>query len=171
MSLKGKVIHELKSVLLVTLFFMAWLGILMAIKILILDSYNIDFIGFSKVLISAMILAKVVLILEHVPMGSWLRDKPAFIDVLLRTLLYATGTLVVLILEKAFESRHEHGGIGPAMLKVFQQRDIPHMWANTIAVTFALFFYNLLSLINRHVGSGGLFRVMLSPPPSNIKTS
>lgn len=147
----------------VTLFFAAWLGVFMELKVLILEDYQIHFSGFSMVLIGAMILAKVVLILEHVSLGSWLRDQPVLVDVLLRTLLYALGTLVVMLLEKAFDSRHEHGGFGPALMNVFQHRDMPHVWANTICVSGALLFYNLLSALNRHLGSRGLVRVLLLP--------
>lgn len=162
MSIQQKLKQELKAVILVTLFFAAWLGVFMALKVLILAEYEIQFGGVSKVLIGALILAKVVLILEHVSLGAWLRSQPVLVDVLLRTLLYMMGTLVVILLEKAFESRHEQGGFGPALMNVFQHRDMPHVWANTICVTGALLFYNLLSALNHHLGSGGLARVFLT---------
>ena len=101
-----KLKHELKAVILVTLFFAAWLGVFMGLKVLILEDYQIQFKGFSMVVIGALVLAKVVLILEHVPLGAWVRSQPVLADVLLRTLLYALGTLVVMLLEKGFESRH-----------------------------------------------------------------
>ena len=166
--MQQKLKHELKAIVTVTLFFAAWLGMLMGLKVLILEDYHIRFGGFSIVLLGALVLAKVVLILEHVPLGAWLRSRPVLVDVMLRTLLYALGTLGVLLLEKAFESRHEQGGFGPALMKVLQHRDMPHLWANTICVTGALLFYNLLSVLNRHVGTGGLARVFLSPPPDSI---
>ena len=163
MSIQDKLKHELKAIILVTLFFAAWLGIFMGLKILLLEDYHIQFGGFSMVLIGALILAKVVLILEHVSLGAWLRDKPVLVDVLLRTILYAFGTFVVMLLEKTFESRHEQGGFGPALMNVFQHRDMPHVWANTICLTGALLFYNLLAEINRRLGTGGLARMFLLP--------
>jgi len=163
MGIQEKLKHELKAVVLVTLFFAAWLGVFMVLKVLILEDYQIRFGSVSAVLIGALILAKVVLILEHVHLGSWLRNQPVLVDVILRTLLYAFGTLVVMLLEKAFESRHEQGGFGPALMNVFQHRDMPHVWANTICVTGALLFYNLLSALNRHLGTDALARVFLIP--------
>ncbi len=163
MSIKEKLKHELKAVILVTLFFAAWLGIFMGLKILILDGYQIRFGNVSAVLIGALVLAKVVLILEHVPLGGWVKNKPVLVDVILRTVLYAFGTFIVMLLEKAFESRHEQGGFVSALTNVFQHPDMPHIWANTICVTGALLFYNLLSALNHHLGSGGLARVFLSP--------
>jgi hypothetical protein len=156
MSIQEKLKYELKAVVLVTLFFAGWLGVFMGLKVLILEDYQIRFGSVSAVLVGALILAKVVLILEHVSLVSWLRNHPALVDVIVRTLLYAFGTLVVILLEKAFESRHEQGGFGPALMNVFEHRDMPHVWANTICVTGALLFYNLLSALNRRLGTGGL---------------
>ena len=164
MSIQQKLAHEFKTILLVTLFFAAWLGVMMGIKVLILEDYQIRFKGFSMVLIGALVLAKVVLILEHVSLGAWLRSQPVLVSVILRTLLYAVGTPVVMLLEKAFESRHEQGGFGSPLMKIFQYRDMPHVLANAICVSGALLFYNLLSSLNRHLGTGGLAGVFLSPP-------
>lgn len=164
MSVKEKIKHELKAVILVTLFFAAWLGVFMGLKVLILEDYQIRFGSVSAVLVGALILAKVVLILEHVSLGAWLRNQSVLADVIARTLLYAFGTLIVILLEKAFESRHEQGGFGHALMSVFQHRDMPHVWANAICVAGALLLHNLLSALNRHLGTGGLTRVFLTPP-------
>jgi hypothetical protein len=164
MSFQEKLKHEFRAVVVVTLYFAAWLGTLMLLKLLILEEYEVQFRGFSMALIGALILAKVVLILEHVPLGEWLRKRPVLLDAILRTVLYAFGTFVVLLLERAFESRHEQGGFGPALLNVFHHRDTPHVWANILCVTGALLFYNLLLALKRQLGAGGLGRLLLSPP-------
>ena len=116
-------------------------------------------------MVGALVLAKVVLVLEHVPLGAWLRTRPAWLDVVLRTALYALGLLVVLLLEKAFEGRREHGGFAPALLAVFQHADIHHVWANTICLSGALLGYNLLSVIRAHLGEGGLIKLLWARLP------
>ncbi len=163
MGTHEKLKHELKAVALLTLYFAAWLGTLTGLKILILEDYQISFGSASVVLIGALVLAKVVLILEHVPLGGWLKKQPVLMDVILRTLLYAFGTFVVMLLEKAFESRHESGGFSAAIMNIFHHRDMPQVWANTICVTGALLFYNLLTALNHHLGAGGLANIFLSP--------
>jgi hypothetical protein len=163
MGIHEKLKLELKAVALIMLFFAAWLGALTGLKILILEDYQISFGSLSTVLIGALVLAKVVLILEHVSLGEWVRRQPVLMDVILRTLLYAFGTWMVMVLEKAFESRHEPGGFGGALMNIIQHRDMPHVWANTICVTGALLFYNLLSALNHHLGTGGLAHVFLTP--------
>jgi hypothetical protein len=116
-------------------------------------------------LIGALVLSKVVLVLEHVPLGEWIRRQPAWVDVALRTILYALGVLVVLLLEKGFEGRHEYGGVGPSLAAVFQHADVYHVWANAICLTGALLSYNLLAVVRRHLGGTGLVRLLMSPLP------
>lgn len=165
MSLKQKLRHELKAIGLAALYFGCWLAALLVMKKLVLAEYHIEFNGISKALVGALILSKVVLLLEHVPLGAWVRDRPAWVDVLLRTALYALGLITVLLLEKAFDGRHEHGGFGPSLGAVFQHPDMPHVWANAIALTGALLFYNVLSVVRAHLGEGGLRRLFLTPVP------
>jgi hypothetical protein len=165
MSLWKKLTKEIKAVALATLYFATWIGVLMVLKVLVLEEYRIEFHAWSQVLVGALVLAKVVLVLEHAPLGAWIRTRPAWVDVIMRTVLYGLGVVIVLLLEKAFESRHEHGGFLPSLVSVFQHEDIHHVWVNTICLSGALLGYNALSVVRRHLGEGGLMRLFLSPLP------
>ena len=76
MGWQQKLKHELEAVVVVTLYFAAWLGVLMVLKKLVLAEYQIQFRGLSMVLVGSLVLAKVVLVLEHVPLGNWTRHRP-----------------------------------------------------------------------------------------------
>jgi hypothetical protein len=165
MSLQQKLTREIKALTVAMLYFGGWIGVLVVLKTLALAEYRIAFHGFSLALLGALVLAKVVLVLEHVPLGAWVRARPAWVDLILRTVLYSFGVLVVLLLEKAFEGRHEHGGFGPSLMSVFHHVEIHQVWVNTICLSGALFGFNLLSLVRRHLGPGGLLRLFFSPLP------
>ena len=167
MSVQQRAKEELKAVALTTLYFATWLGVLLILKGLVLAEYQIEFGGLSIALIGALVIAKVVLVMEHVPLGSWLRRQRAVLDVILRTALYAFGVFVVLLLEKAFEARHEYGGFGPALAQVLQHRDMPHVWANTICVAGSLLWFNVFSIVRRHLGERVLVRLFLARPPED----
>ena len=164
MSFGQKLISELEELAETGLYFGTWLGVLVLLKKLILVEYHIGFSGASAALVGALVLSKVVLILEHVPLGRWTRNHPAWIDVVLRTAMYSVGVAVVLLLEKGFEGRHEAGGFWPSLNALFEDADLSHVWANTICLSGALLGYNALSMIRRYLGEGGLKRVFLSPP-------
>lgn len=163
--------NEITAMLLAMLYFAAFIGVLLLVKTLILAEYRIEFSAWSTALVGVLVLAKVVLVLEHAPLGAWVSHQSAWVDVLLRTILYAVGVFVVLLLEKAFEGRQENGGFGHALARVFQHDDMPHVWANTVCLSAALLGYNLLAVIRRHLGTGGLLRLFLSPLPEEPTSS
>ena len=155
--------QELKTLTLVFLYFACWLGVLLLIKQLLLEEYHIQPTGLSVALVGALILSKVVLILEHVLPGEWLQHRPAWVDVVVRTSLYSLGVFVVLVLEKGFEGRHEYGGFGKAIAALFDHADLYHVWLNLIVISGALLGYNILAVINRHLGEGGVRGVLMMP--------
>lgn len=165
MSFLQKLKNETKALALAGFYFATWLGVLMSLKWLILADYRIEFHGFSLMLVGVLVLAKVVLVLEHVPLGAWVKNQPALVDVIFRTVLYALGVIVVLLLEKAFDGRHEYGGFSTSLRSVFQHVDIYHVWVNAICLSGALLGYNMLSVIRKYLGEGGLMRLFLSPLP------
>jgi hypothetical protein len=159
--MKDKLIKELKSVFMTTLYFFVWFGALMVIKVLLLREYEIEFYGFSKVLIGALILAKVVLILEYVPL-SFTKKQLVIVGLIIRTILYLGGVFLVLILERSFESRHEYGGFGNALMNVFSDVNIYHFWVNCIVVFGALLFFNLWSIMKKRLGDRWIYHVLFS---------
>jgi len=165
MSFPQKLNHELKALGLASLFFGAWIGAFMLLKVLILAEYRIQFHGLSLVAVGTLVLAKAVLILEHVPLPARFRARPAWVEVLLRTALYAAGVFLLLLLEKAFEARHEHGGFLAALISVCRHADAHQVLANTICLSGALAAYNALAVVRGHLGPGGLVRLFFSLPP------
>lgn len=168
MSFSQKLKNEIQTVALVILYFAAWFGVLILLKELILAEYQVEFHRLSSALVGALVVAKVVLVLEHVPLGAWVRKQPALVDAVLRTILYSLGVLVVLILEKAFDGRHEYGGFGNSLAKVFQHVDIYHVWANTICVVGALLVFNLFSILHQWLGRRELIRLFVTPLPDEL---
>lgn len=166
MGLQQKVRHEVKTLAAAAMYFGSWIAVLIMLKQFILSEYHIEFHGLSKALVGGLVLSKVVVVLEHIPFGAWVRARPAWVDIILRTMLYGLGVLVVLLLEKAFDGRHEYGGFGPSLSAVFEHVDISHVWANAIALSGALLGYNMLSVVRSHLGEGGLLRLFLTPIPS-----
>lgn len=165
MTLPPRLTRELAALGLAALYFGCWLSGLLLLKQLVLAEYQIRFSGLSLALMGTLVLSKVVLLLEHVPLGEWVRRRPAWVDVVLRTALYALGVLVVLLLEKAFEGRHEYGGFVASLQAVFHHADIHHVWLNSLCLSAALLGYNILSVVRRRLGKGELLRMFLTPLP------
>jgi len=165
MSIAQKLKHEIVAVITLTCYFSCWLGALVLLKYLLLAEYHIAFSGLSVAVVGALVLAKVVLLLEHVSLGAWVRERPAWVDVVLRTALYAFGVFVLLLLEKAFEGRHEYDSFGESLVAVFQHANAIHVWLNTLCLSAALLSYNMLSVVRKRLGKGALLRMFLTPLP------
>jgi hypothetical protein len=170
MSITQTLKHEIVAVALLMFYFGCWLGVLVLLKYLVLAEYQIVFHDFSVALIGALVLAKVVLVLEYIPLGAWVRARPAWVDVMLRTTLYSLGVLVVLLLEKAFEGRHDHDGFGASLIALFQHVDVKHVWLNTICLSAALLSYNMLSVIRKHLGKAAMLNMFMTPLPEDDET-
>lgn len=169
MSWKEKLISELKSVGIATVYFLFCFSTLMLIKYLLLQEYQIKFSGVSMMIIGAFIIAKVLFIMEHIPLGKWVNKQPAYVEIFIRTILYSFGVLVVMILEKGFEGRNEYGGFGSSLQQVFNHVDIYHVWVNTIVVFITLLGFNLITYISNQLGKGTLLRMLFASPSEQIK--
>lgn len=167
MGIAQKLKQEITAVGVVTLYFGCWLGALVLLKYLILAEYHIAFHGVSIALVGALLLAKVVLVLEHIPLGAWVQPRPAWVIVVLRTALYSFGVFVVLLFEKAFKGRHEYDSFSASLVALFDHPDMNHVWATTICLSAGLLSYNMLTVIRKRLGNGVLLRLFLKPLPDD----
>jgi len=169
MSFKKKLVHELVEIFWITLYFMAWFGALIVLKTLLLEEYKIAFSGFSIILVASLIGAKVVLILQNMPIGPKSAKIPAWFEILLRTLLYLMGVFVIMVLEQGIEARHEYGGVTNAVAVLFEKANFYHILTNTICVFGALLGLNLWSVLQVYLGEGGFQKILISPIPEEKK--
>jgi hypothetical protein len=170
LSFQNKLLKEIKAIGLTTLYFAVCFGTMILLKKLVLVQYDIQFRGLSVALLGALVVAKVVIVMEHVSFGRWVRQRPVAVDITLRLLLYTCGTFIAFTLEKAFEERHE-GGFGHALVKLFEQRDIHRVWAGTICVSGALLGFLVLSALRQHIGDRELKRLFFSMPVEDLEAN
>lgn len=166
MSFAEKATHEIKTVGVTFLFFGTWFCVMVLLKGLVLAEYRIEFHGLSLALVGALIVAKVVLVMDSVPLGASARHWPGWVHVAVRTALYALGVVIVLLLEKAFEARHEPDGVVPSLIRMIRHQDIHHIWATTIGVTGPLLVFNAVSVVRRCLGTRALLRMFIAPLPA-----
>jgi hypothetical protein len=170
MSLKQRLKNEFKSVALATIYFGCWVGAMFIIKNLLLLKYRLATFEWAAAIFGVLLLAKVVLILEHVPLRRIMGTRPAWVDIIARTVLYAVGVVVALALERGLRGWGEHGGFLPALEASLQRNDPEHVWVNTIAIVGSLLGYNVLTVVRRNLGDAALLRMFLTPLPREAPT-
>jgi hypothetical protein len=149
--------REAKSIAAVTLYFAAWFTFIILLKKLLLAEYGIEFNGISAALIGALVTAKVVVVLEKVPLHRMYRKWPVVADVLIRSAVYTIAVLVVLLIERAFDARAAHGGFAGALRNVLDHPDIHQIWATALCIGVAFIAFNAFAVLRREVGGRGLF--------------
>jgi hypothetical protein len=171
MKILRKIWEEIKIVFRTASYFAIVFILMMVMKKLYLKDYNIEFYGMSQALIGALIMSKVIILMEMISFGKWVLHQPPIVDVLIRTVLYTVGVAVVIILEKAFEKRHEVPGFGNAVKYILFNRDVYHVWATTIGAAASIFVYNAFSIVQKLVGKNGLARLFFSTPLIEVEPS
>jgi hypothetical protein len=154
-------VEEAKSIASATLYFATCFVVIMLLKQLWLADYGIEFRGISTALVGALITAKVVIILEHVPLTKWLQGSLGIIEVITRSTLYTTAVLVVMLFEKAFESRTEQGNLLAALANVFGHPDMPKLLATTICIGLSFLAYNAFGVVIRAIGAKRMVELFL----------
>jgi hypothetical protein len=165
MGMAQKIGHELKVVFWTTAYFAVWFGSLMLLKKLILAEYDVSAGRMSLALVGALVVAKVLLVLEAVPLGGWIRRRPAWLEMVVRTILYGIGVFIVLLIEKSIEQRHAYDGIEHAMAHLVEHAHMQHVIASTICVVGAILGFNALSVLRRSIGTDALVQAFLQPMP------
>ena len=164
-----KVIHEIIVIARTALYFAIFFLFMMVMKKLYLKDYDIEFTGVSQALIGALIMSKVILLLELIKPSAWVQRQPAFVYIIIRTVEYTFGVLLVVVLEKAFEARHEVSGFTNAISHVLSHRDVYHVWATTLGASASIFFYNAFFVVKQLLGKNGVAKLYFTTPLNTIK--
>jgi hypothetical protein len=168
MTILARLWNEVRKISLVALYFACCFGLLMLVKELLLAEYNIRAGGLVFAMVGAFTVAKVVALLEWVSFGPWVRRRPVLLDVVLRSVVYGLGVAVFLLLEKAFEIRHEYGSFGRAVTGVFGHREIHQVWLGVICIGLSLLVYNVFAVVRRHFGWDAMRRLFLGVSPMEL---
>jgi hypothetical protein len=155
-------VEEVRSVVSVTLYFAACFAVIILLEQMWLAEYGIKFRGIATALLAALVTAKVVIILDHTPLTRWLQGAPGGIEVISLSLIYTFAVLVVMLVEKAFESRIEHGGLMAALASVFEHPDMHKVWAYTICVGVSFLAYTAFGVVQRALGARRMIELFLS---------
>jgi hypothetical protein len=160
-----RLIGEMKQVGIVTLYFMVCFAMVLTLKKLFLAQYAVEFYGISVALVGALVLGKVVVVLDHTKIGNRLdRTHAVWVGALYKTLIYTAITFLVVVAEKVFHAWRETGQPVESLYHVWEHRD-RNVWLATV-ICFGLAFagYNLFSAIDRRLGEGTLRQVVFSGP-------
>lgn len=148
----AKIKHEVLEVIPPTVFFFIAIGLLILTKRLMLQQYGIEFADFGAAVIGALIIAKVVLIVDYFPFINKFPDKPLIYNVIWKTVIYVLAAFIVRLGEHFVPLVIKYGSIGEAASHLLDDVVWPQFWIIYIWLSVLLFVYCSLRELVRAIG-------------------
>jgi hypothetical protein len=148
----------------VLFFFIALLLIAVMFKLFVAQ-YSIEFSAFTKAAIAALILGKVIALLDWAESGRGADNTHRRIVVVaFKTLLYALVVIVLGTGEKIFEAYRKAGSLGEAVSRLEANASVDHFMGLVLLISLVVFIYLAMQEIDRAMGKGNLFRLFFKRP-------
>ena len=157
--------HEIKEVAMVSIYFFFCFVVILVLKKLLLADYKIEVDALSTAAISALIVGKIVIILDKTSAGNRFDATHALgVAALYKTLVYVFATFLVLFLEKLFHAYHENPILLQALNDVWIHRNLNVMLAKILVIGLSFFCFHLYAGLQRILGKGVLQRIIVQRP-------
>lgn len=162
MAASERIRHEIREIGLVTLYFFSFFLLFLWLKKLVLGQYDIELQILGTAVVSALVVAKVVVLLGKTSFGSFASGRLA-LHVFWRSLLYTAVVFIATLAERLFDLYREKDELAAAVVALWSGRDADHFLAMNVCVGLSLLAYNAFAAIDRHLGEGSLRRLFFSP--------
>jgi len=172
-KVRSVLLHEFREFLPPTLFFFVGFNLILFTKRLILADYLIQFTGFFIATVAALVVGKVVLVVDKLPFLRHFDHAPLVQPILFKTVVYTFFVFVARLLE-AFVHYLIDGGVvgGGAFLNhVLGSFSWNHFIATQMWIFVLFLVYITASEINDLMGDGELFKIIFTRRSSELKST
>ena len=147
----------------VLFFFIAFLLIFVMFKLFV-SQYEIEFSAFTKAAIAALILGKVIPLLDWAQSGYRFDGYRRIVVVAFKTFLYALVVIVLGIGEKLLKAYREAGSLGEAVSNLIANANVDRFMGLVLLISLVVFVYLVMQEIERAMGKGALLRLLFKRP-------
>ncbi len=144
--------HELLAVIPPAVFFFVSFQLLAFTRSLMLEEYGIRISSFVTASIGAVVVAKVVLIVDHFSFVNRYPEKPLIYNIVWKTLIYIIAALVVRYVEHLIPFLREYRNFALANHHLLNEVIWPYFWVIQIWLLVLFFVYSTLRELIRVLG-------------------
>ncbi len=159
-----KVKHELRELIPVTIFFFVAFQLLAFTETMMLEQYGIRVSVFLSATVGALVVAKVVLIADHLPLINRFPEKPLIYNVIWKTCIYFTASLIVRYVEHLIEAWRGAASFAEANRHLIDEIVWPHFWGVQLWLLVLLLVYCALRELVRALGRDRIIRLFFPEP-------
>jgi len=160
----SKIKHEIISVIPPTIFFFVSFQIIAFTRALMLRHYGIEVNTFVAATIAALVVAKVVLVADHIPFVNKFPEKPLIYNVVWKTVIYVVASLFVHYLEHLIPLWWRIGDFREANGDLWREIVWPHFWAIQLWLTVLIFIYCASRELIRIIGRERIMQIYFGHP-------
>jgi hypothetical protein len=157
---------ELREVFPVTLFFFLGFVLVFLIVKLMLAQYAIPIKVFSQSMVAALIIGKVVLVLERVRLEDRFPNSPRSVLVAIKTIFYGFWAIVVGFFERIVQAWRATGGFATGVHEAWMHTDIHRFFAIVLCVTILFGSYFTFLEVDKVMGRGAIAALLFKRPQS-----
>ena len=147
----------------VSFFFIALMLIFVVMKLLALQ-YSIHFYAFARAAIGALVLGKIILLMEMAERKSGPSRYPRATVVAFKTVIYATAVFLFEFSERVVRAWYDTGSLLEGLGMVKANAKLDHFLALLILVCMIIAMYLAMEEISHAMGEGALTRLFIKRP-------
>lgn len=163
-TLREKVGRQIGELIPVTVFFLVTFELLALTQALMLQKYGIRSLAFWEAALAALVVAKVVLIADHIPFVNRFPDKPLIYNVVWKTAIYFVASIVVRYLEHLIRAWWRSGSLSEANRYVIDAIIWPHLICVQLWMLVLLLLYCTAREMVRALGRERVLRLFFTDP-------
>lgn len=160
MKLLKTIKHEYLEMLPPAIFFFIAFMLILITKRLILSEFGISWSGFGAACAGAILVAKVVLIVDKLPLMNRLADRQLIYAVSWKCLIYLLAANLVQYLERVVPLLLKHKGLAEAHRLFIAETVWPHFWLIQMWLTVLFFVYCTLRELIRIIGRDKVIQLL-----------
>lgn len=162
MSKMQKIKAEIKEVFAISLFFFTCFFIFLSLKKAFLSEYDITYYGMGTAVFGALLMGKVVVIFDQIPLIKSIDHKPKIYPVLFRSGFYLVGYAVVVFIEHVVKGVIHGEVLNEAMAAAVGHMGTESFLISLLALFFAFFLFNGFWVLRNHLGPKALMALYFS---------
>lgn len=154
--------RELKEVFAISLTFFILFILFGVLKKAMLGQHQIEYYAMGTALIGSLILGKVVLIFDKLPLTKKMDYLPNIYRVFFRSLVYLLGYAIFTLIEHWIKGLIDGESIGKAMEHAFKHLSGIEFAMSMVVVFIAFLFFNSFWVIRTKYGPKALYKLFFS---------
>jgi hypothetical protein len=166
-SLKEKLIHEVKEMLVIFLYLALFFCAFTTYRLLVMKEMGFSYFHYGFALIKALVLAKVILLGQYARVVKTFNDRPLIVPTMYKVILFSLFALAFEILEHVIGSfLHGKGVLGA--LQEIMSAGWDELLARTLVLLVAFVPFFAFGEIGRVLGEGKLSELFLHKRPEGL---